>query len=208
VAQVAGRPQLLIPGHETIVSYDPATGREIWRCRWKAVNAASTAAFDDRHVYVSTTERDALVVCIRADGAGDVSDSHVVWQQSQGASYVPSPLVFGGHLYLVGDKGVVTCLDAGAGRQAWKKRLGGDFSASPVAAGGVLYATNETGKTYVLRPGEKPEVLAENLVPEGMLATPVCCGGEVFLRTTQSLICISMRPPIGAKAAETSSKQE
>src|SRR5205823_4766362 len=50
VAQVAGKPQLLLPGQGAIVSYDPASGREIWRCQWKASSAACTAAFDDRHV--------------------------------------------------------------------------------------------------------------------------------------------------------------
>ena len=34
VAHVAGKPQLLISGNQTVCSYDPATGDELWRCRW------------------------------------------------------------------------------------------------------------------------------------------------------------------------------
>ncbi len=190
VAEVAGKPQLLLAGHETVTSYDPVTGHEIWRCRWKAANAANTMAFDEECVYASTTERNPLMLCIRADGQGDVTDTHIVWREQQGAPYVPTPLIFERRVYAVNDKGVLTCWDAATGQLAWKQRLGGNFSASPVVADGLIYALNEAGKAYVVQPGEKFELVAENDCGEETLATPACCGGDVFLRTKHSLLCI------------------
>lgn len=193
VGPVAGRDQLLLAGYESVDSYDPATGEPLWQCRWGGVSAASTIAFDREQVYVSTTEGESTVLAIRADGTGDVTASHVAWQSKRGATYVPTPLVHDGLVYLVTDGGVMTCLDTADGKEVWKKRLGGDFSASPVLADGLIYATNEAGKVFVVRAGREYDLLAENDFQEASFATPVLCGGQLFHRTTQSLLCLSGR---------------
>ncbi len=81
-------------------------------------------------------------------------------------------------------------MEAATGKELWKERLEGSFSASPLLAGGNVYATSETGTTYVFKAADRFELLARNEIEEACLASPVACGGRLYLRTAGSLYCI------------------
>jgi outer membrane protein assembly factor BamB len=98
-----------------------------------------------------------------------------------------SPLVVGDELYTISDAGVAVCYDAQTGKQLWQKRLGGKFWASPVYADGRIYCLNDSGKTYVLAPGKKYEVLAENQLDGASQASLAIVDGAIFLRTDTNL---------------------
>jgi len=190
VATVAGKPQLLVLGMASTSSYDPATGKLIWTCTGPAEVTACTPAFSEQLVFSSGGYPEKELLAIRADGSGDVTQSHVVWRTGKGVTYVPSPVLHSGSLYVVTDDGIATCFDAAKGTQTWQGRLEGNFSGSPVLVGDLIYATNEAGKTFVFKAGPKLEIVARNELGEGSFATPVICGGQLFLRTERSLYCI------------------
>ena len=105
-------------------------------------------------------------------------------------AYVPSPLHHDGHLFVVNDNGIATCLQAETGTQLGTRRLPGKFSASPILVGGLIYARNEAGKTYVVKADSSLEVIAENELGDGGFASPAMCGDQVFIRTLTKLYCI------------------
>ncbi|HEY1380895.1 MAG TPA: PQQ-binding-like beta-propeller repeat protein [Gemmataceae bacterium] len=191
VAEVAGRWQVLLAGHQTIAAYDPATGRELWHCGSSLTRTAGTIAFDADHVYASGSFPAPEITCIRADGEGDVSETHVEWRQTRGAADVPSPLVLDGRVLVVNDNGVAVCFDAAGGKVLWQQRLGGAFSASPVAADGVVYAVNEDGRTIVFRAGAKFEKVADNRLDGAVYASPVPVGDDLLIRTEHALYCLT-----------------
>lgn len=192
VAHVAGRPQLLLHGSHQTASYDPDTGKQLWRCDGPTEVCACTMAFDDELVYSSGGYPERHLLCIRADGSGDVTDSHLVWKVSTRSQvcYVPSPLLHEGRLYVVNDDGIAVCFDAKNGQVLWNQRLGGNFSASPTLFGDRIYVPNEQGKTFVYRTGDDFELLATNELSEGALASPTMVGGRIYLRTSGHLYCI------------------
>jgi outer membrane protein assembly factor BamB len=200
VGTVAGRPQLVLGGAEKVTSYDPATGEELWSSRWPAKRSAGSIALAPDRIFASTTTFDPEIVCVRADGSGDVTDSHVLWRQRRGAADIPSPLYHDGHLYVVNDKGVALCLHADTGKIVWQERLGGAFSASPLLAGDRIYATAEDGTTYVFRAAPRYELLATNALGESVLASPIPAGGRLLLRGAGFLWCI------GPKAIQAASR--
>jgi outer membrane protein assembly factor BamB len=190
VANIAGRHQLLLNGAFAVVSYDPATGEELWRVKHATEVAACTIAFDDDCVYASGGYPEKTMMCVRADGTGDVTDTHVLWKTNHSNTYVPSPLVDGDLLYVVADSGIVFCRNAQSGVVVWKHRLHGSFFASPIAAGGQIHATNDAGVTYVFRASSEYNLLAKNDVGEDCMATPAICRGQIYLRTASHLYCI------------------
>jgi outer membrane protein assembly factor BamB len=95
---------------------------------------------------------------------------------------------------MVGDVGVVTCIEARTGERLWQQRIGGVFSASPVAGDGKVYFLSENGETVVMRAGRVPEVIARNTIDGRTLASPAISGGRLFLRTDDELIAIGGRP--------------
>ena len=177
-------------GPTAVVSYEPSTAAELWRFRWKAQRTANTVAFDDRHVFASAVLPDKELVCIRADGAGDVTDSHAVWTSKRGVPDVPSLVCDDETLFALEDGGVINVFRADSGKLLQKRRLPGTFSASPITAGGHLFACNEEGTTYVLGMESPWEIAAENPLGEPVLATPAISREEIFIRTGGSLICI------------------
>ena len=51
---------------------------------------------------------------------------------------------------------------------------------------------NQAGTTIVFAPNaEELEVLAENSLDERTNSTPAIAGGEIFLRTHESLFCVA-----------------
>lgn len=190
VATVAGKPQLLLGGCEATWSYNPDNGDLLWKCAGPADVAANTMAFGGDRVFASGGYPQKELICVRADGTGDVSTENILWQSREGVAYVPSPLLVRDRLFLVNDNGVATCYGADSGHVFWQQRLRGKFSASPVMAEGRIYATNEDGVTYVFAAKDQWDLLARNTLPEGAHATPAICGNRIFLRTEHELWCL------------------
>jgi outer membrane protein assembly factor BamB len=193
VATVAGRPQLLTNGANAVVSYDPATGDELWRVNHNTEVVANTMTFDAQAVYASGNVPEKHLMAIRADGRGDVSQSHVLWRLNQSNPYVPSPLICGDLLFTVLDGGSVVCREADSGKELWHKRLEGTFFSSPVVAGELIFAVNDDGATFVFRADRQFELVAENELKERCFATPAICGGRLHIRTAENLYCIGTR---------------
>ncbi len=193
VGDVAGRSQLLLSGAGIVASYDPRTGERLWYCAGPSRVTAATMAFGGDLVFASGGYPDKEILCIRANGSGDVTGSHVVWRTRRGVAYVPSPLLHDDRLYVVADNGIVTCFRAADGEVVWKDRLRGEFSASPVLIDGRIFVVDESGTTHVFAAGDAFELLAANRLGDAGFASLVVGGGRIFLRTGTALYCIGKR---------------
>lgn len=182
--------ELLVNSSERIDAYDPATGKALWHTGSPRQTPIPSAVFQDGIIYLSRGYRNSDYMAIRPGGRGDVTASHVVWQASSGASYVPSILYYDGLLYMTNEVGIVTCADARTGERVWRHRLGGVFFASPVAGDGKIYLASETGETFVLRAGKTPEVLSLNDLGERLIASPAISHGRLFLRSDRTLFSV------------------
>jgi hypothetical protein len=190
VGHVAGRDQLLLHGPMRVFSYAPLSGRELWTCDGPSESASSTMSFGGDLVYSSVGFPRKNMLCIRGDGSGDVSKTHVVWSKQKNMAYVPSLLLADGLLYMVEDLGHVACFDARTGNEVWTSKLKGEFSSSPVLAGGHVYVVNEEGVAFVFKAGRQFELVARNDLGDGGFATPVICGDRIYLRTLHWLYCL------------------
>lgn len=190
VLDVAGRKQLLLHGGKFTQSYTPDTGERLWYCKGPADVTGNSIEADDLHVYSSGGNEHPILLCIRADSSGDVTDSHIVWESRRSASCVPSPLVHDGRVYVATDSGTAYCLDPSNGEAIWRQRVRGGVSASPVLVGDRIYLATERGVTYVFKAGDTCSVLAENTLPGEIMATPAIAGDRIYLRTSEALYCI------------------
>ncbi len=184
------RHELLVNSSQRIDAYDPLTGKLLWYTGSERQTPIPTAVFHDGRIYLSRGYRNSDYMAIRPGGNGDITKTHVEWQAASGASYVPSILYYDGLLYMSNEVGVITCADAKTGARVWRHRLDGVFLASPVAGNGRVYLVSETGKTFVLRAGRTPEVLAENDLDERLIASPAISGGRIFLRSDRTLFAV------------------
>lgn len=185
--EVDGKKQIISPGAGGVAAYEPKDGSELWRVRFKGYSVVPRPVYGHGMIFISTGYDMAQFLAIRADGRGDVTDTHLVWILKRGAPYNPSPLLSGEHLFLVSDQGLASCIEAKTGRVLWNERVPGAYSASPLLADGLLYLTNEQGLTSVLKAGATFEVVAKNAMNERTLASLAASEGTIYLRTEKAL---------------------
>jgi outer membrane protein assembly factor BamB len=191
VISTASGDELVLNTSGAIEAYRPATGEALWRVAEESRFAIPMPVHDGGVVYASRGYRSGPYLAVRAGGRGDVAASHVLWKAPTGAPYISSLVHADGLLFMAGDVGVVTCIDAKTGERVWQERIDGIFTASPIAAAGRIYLVSETGETIVLRAARTPEVLARNRIDARLLASPAVAGGLFFLRSDDQLIAIS-----------------
>lgn len=193
IIDVAGKPQLLSVASKVVYSYEPLTGKEIWHVLLPGYTTAPRPVFANGIAYVGTGHGDTQIWEVRTDGLGDVTKSHVGWKFSgRNAPTIPSQVLVDGLLYVIANNGIATCLDVATGKEVWSERLGGNYLASPIYADGRLYFCSQQGKTSVVKPGRKYELLASNKLDSGFLASPSAVGKSLFLRTKTHLYCVEL----------------
>jgi len=186
------RAELITSGTEAVVSYDPATGKELWRHKGVESNAIPSPVSTANLVIVSAGFPAKVAMAITLGGSGDLADS-VVWKYTKGTAYVPSPILYGDYLYLTSDRGVLTCLDAKTGEvkyEGGRVPIPASFTASPVAFDGKILLTSEDGDTFIVKAGPKHEIIATNSVGEPVYASPAIAAGNIFIRGERNLYCI------------------
>jgi outer membrane protein assembly factor BamB len=191
--EVKGQRQIISPASDMVAAYDPKTGEEIWRIRYRGYSVIPRPVYGHGLLFLSTSYDAPTLLAVRADGKGDVTDSHVAWKMRRGAPHTPSPLLNGNELYVVSDSGIASCLDAKTGKVHWSQRLGGAFSASPLLADGKVYFQNEEGTAFVVKADTRYTLLAKNPMGERTLASYAVADGVIFLRTAEHLYRIEKR---------------
>ena len=188
IAEVNGQPQLISPASYGAFSYDARTGEELWKTHGGSYTAVPQPSFGNGLVYLTTGYRPATLWAIRPDGRGDITDTHVVWQYDEGrVPRTPTPLLLDDLIFMVSNNGEATCLNALTGEEVWAERIGGNYLASPIYGDGRIYFSSTQGKTTVIRAGREFQVLAENRLDEGLMATPSVTGKALILRTKTHL---------------------
>jgi outer membrane protein assembly factor BamB len=198
---VAGRPRMFSIGAKAAYEYEPRTGRELWRVQYDAWSGAPLPVYRQGLVFVITGLGKTELLAVRADGSGDVTDTHVAWRSDSMVAKTSSPVLVDDLLYFVADGGIVTCLETTTGQQVWRERLPGNYAASPIHADGRLYFCNQEGKTTVIKPGRTWEILATNTLETGLMASPAVAGKALFLRTKTHLYRVEAADQKGRSAA-------
>jgi outer membrane protein assembly factor BamB len=189
VIRVGDQDQVVVPGAQWLVAYDPASGRELWRFEHgDGFSLAVVPIFADGLVIFSTGFMRPELVAVRADGRGDVTKTHEAWRASRGAPNKPSPVVAGDSVYMVADNGVLTQLRLSDGRQMWRQRIGDEYSASPIIAGDKIYFAAHDGTVSVVQAGAKFQLLFESKLDERILASPAPIDGGILIRTESAVM--------------------
>jgi outer membrane protein assembly factor BamB len=198
------RTELITPGSRAVRSYD-LEGKLLWSFRGMSSIAIPTPCAGDGLLFVSSGyvgDKLRPLYAIRPGASDDVTlksgetnNQFIAWSNPVGGPYNPSPLFYEGHFYVLYDRGMVTCYGAKTGKVLYDhERLpeGLAFTSSPWAAGGRIFCLNEDGVCYVVRAGDKFELLHTNKLADGdmCMATPALVGDRLLIRTAARLYCI------------------
>ncbi len=189
VVQVNGKPQLISNGSQLGAGYDPRTGKELWRVVYGDDNTISSCISGHGLFFINTggVENHLQLWAVRHGSSGDVTKSGVARKVIENTPAESSPVFAGDLLYMVSNKGVLTCLEAGTGKTVWSERLEGTYGASLLYADNRIYLSSKEGKTTVIEPGRKFKVLAVNELDGFLGASPAVADKSLLLRTKTHL---------------------
>ena len=204
VATTSTGPELVTNASNFIRGYDPRTGKELWRLGGSSKITAPTPIFaEGLFVVVSGRGPERPIFVVRPNAHGDLTlpdgksnNEAVVWSRTGRGSYMPTPLVYNGTLYVLGNNGLFDAYNLKTGEEVYRQRLplvGSGFSASPVASDGKIYLSNEDGEMLVIAAGDKFAHLSTNSMGELLMATPALSDGVMYVRSAASLFAIGRK---------------
>lgn len=216
VVEGGGAPQVVVNGYHHVGGYDLETGKPRWWMKGGGDIPVPTPVTGGGLIYFSSAHgQSSPILAVKASASGDLdlpeggrASQHVAWSYERGGSYMQTPLLYGGLLYVCKDAGVLTVYQADTGKQVYQQRLAGGqtgFTASGVAADGKVYYTAETGEVFVVKAGPTFELLGKGELGDPSLATPAISEGRLYFRTQGSLVAVGLPagapPPAAAKPA-------
>jgi outer membrane protein assembly factor BamB len=202
------RTELVTCGTVKNRSYD-LDGKLLWDLGPMSVIAIPTPVETDGLLYICSgfvgDRENRPVYAIRPGASGDITPKdeqgpakYIAWHYTLGGPYNPSPIAYGDHLYILYDRGTVTCYDSRTGKVVYDgQQLAEDaraFTASPWANDGKLFFLSEDGDTFVVQAGPEFKVLGRNTLSEMCMATPAALRGSIIIRTLTKLYRIEQAP--------------
>jgi outer membrane protein assembly factor BamB len=166
------------PVKERYAQFDRDKDAKVTKAEWENM----------RDIFAAAVNR---MVAIRPGGAGDVTRTHVLWEQPKQLPYIPSPLFCNGLLFLVKNGGFLAALDPKTGRSLKYDRVPGpaNYYSSPVGGDGKVYVVSQRGELTVVSAEADWKVLHRARFNEDVFATPALVDGRVYLRTAEHLYC-------------------
>ncbi len=197
VITVEGKELLISNSSFMCFAHDVNTGEVVWTIEYGFDSTVSQPLFYDGLVYVNSgwifednkpfwTRQYA----VDPTGTGDVTKTHIKWMYEDEVPQIPTPVIVDGKMYMVHDRGMVTCLDAKTAEVIWKHELKGNFNSSPIYAGGNIYFINVKGECTIIKPGNTFQKIAENDIEGTVKAVPAFVDDKMILRSDKFLYLI------------------
>lgn len=192
IANVDGQDQIISGAGDRLQGFNPKSGELIWSIYAQGEGVTPSPVLGDGVVFAASGFEKTTLRAVRLGGAkGDVTQSHIAWEQKKGVPTQPSPIYVKPYLYAITDGGVASCYNPTNGEIVWQERIGGNFSASPVLAGGSIYFLSEAGETIIIAAGPQFKILARNPLGEKCQASIALSGPRLFIRSEKNLFCIT-----------------
>ncbi|MCW0220271.1 MAG: PQQ-like beta-propeller repeat protein [Prosthecobacter sp.] len=185
-----------------VMGIDPVAGKIVWQYN---------PGFKQRSLS-SGVLQDGKYFCTFGSGGGgkeyaavDISGTKpkaMDVSYSKGLPYVPTPLIMGDLMYLLGDGGILKAVKFNTGEEVYEERVNGTkgsskFFSSPVAGDGKIFCGSQQGDLIVVKAGPKFEQLSASKLDGPINASPAIGDGRVYVRTEKTLWCIGSKgPPI------------
>ncbi|MEI7829375.1 MAG: PQQ-binding-like beta-propeller repeat protein [Prolixibacteraceae bacterium] len=186
LVNTGSRMELILTTNPNVSSYNPDTGKELWKIACLSGEVGPSAGYADGMVFAANEY--AKLVGIKA---GD--SPQIVWEADEFLPEVSSPLAVNGLLYIATSYGVFACYDAKTGTKLWSEEYGDSFYSSPIYADGKVYLTNTAGKTYIVKTTRDYQLVGTPEIGERSVCSPVFMDGMAYLRGINQLYCIGSK---------------
>lgn len=190
--EVKGKPQLITSADPWVIAYNPENGKEIWKANCMEGDVAPSPVYANDLLYVACDR--TCIAAIRPDGSGDVTASHIAWQQEDaGLPDMCSLVCDGPRLYTL-VFGVLYAFDTLTGKALWEFDMNEQFEASPSFFNGRLHLLTTKGVWISgTADAEGFKETSRSELGEPSSASPALMPGRIYLRSKKNLYCIGSK---------------
>jgi len=191
IASVAGKEQLITVADPLVVSYNPVDGKEWWRFEGTTGDCGPSPIVH-RDLVIAGGEYSYYMFAIRADGTGDVTATHKVWEAEEALPDTCSPLAFDRYVLWMSSGAVLACYDVEKGEMLWEHEFPENtFYSSPALAGGKIYLFSKEGACFVGTVTDQGfKIEQTNKLGEGCVTSPAFQPRRMFIRGEKHLFCL------------------
>jgi outer membrane protein assembly factor BamB len=185
-----GREELVSGAGDVIQGFDPKNGEKLWWVQSQGEGVVPSIVIGDGLIFTASGFEKPTIRAVRAGGKGEVTQTHIAWEQTRNVPSVPSFVYVKPYLFIVTDGGVAACLKAGTGEIVWQERIGGTHAASPIYADGKIYFLSMEGESVIIEAKPEFRLVARNSIGEYCQASYAVSQGQLFIRSDKNLYCI------------------
>ncbi len=179
VVNTGNRMEAILSANPLVVSYDPKTGKELWRLECLGGEVAPSPAFGDGLVYVASDYVKLAAI--------DVNTAKITWDHDGDIPGVSSPLVVNGLIFYGLSDGGMLCRDAKTGEELWFEDTDYGFYASPVLVGDRIYLMDREGTMHIFTASREFKSLGKPVLGEEAVCTPAFIDGHIYYRGIENL---------------------
>ena len=166
-----------------VISYNPATGKELWRFNCISGEVGPSLAYADGVVFSVNDYAKLAAVQVGAS-------PKLLWESDEYLSDIPSPVATAKYLFLPTSYGMMVCYDAKTGTKYWEKDFATPTYASPMSADGNIFQMDKKGVMHIFKADKTYTSVTESPLGEGSSCTPAFAGGKIIIRGDKNLYCI------------------
>lgn len=178
-----GRAEIILNNEPFVASYDPATGRELWKMDCLSGEIGASPAYSDGIVFAANAY--AKLAAIKPG-----SNPTVLWENNDYLPDVSSPVASGDMLFIPSSSGEIAAYHTKDGTLLWSHEFDNVFYASPMVADGKIYLMDRNGIMHIMKADKKFELISEPEINEKSDCTPAFADGRIYLRGQKHLYCI------------------
>ena len=183
IANTGTRDEVILNSNPFVISYNPATGKELWRVNCMDAEVGPSVAYADGFVYA--VNEYARMAAIKLEGT-----PHIAWEYEDDLSEAPSPVVINGLLFMASSYGTITCFQAQSGEVLWMHEYDDGFYSSPIVAGENIYIMDHKGVVHVFKAAPEFTSVSDNPLGEKGDTIPAFMEGRIYIRGEKNLFCI------------------
>ena len=175
--------EVILNAEPFVASYNPLTGKELWKIDAVFGEVGPSVAFADGFVY-------AVNEYARLVGIKLGEKPEIAWEASDYLPEVASPVATAEFVFIATSYGTAACHNAKTGELIWEHEFGNGFYASPMLVGGKIYLMDKGGAMHIFSAAKEFKLIGEPKLGEASVCTPAFADGIILIRGDKNLYCI------------------
>lgn len=183
IVNTGSRVEILLIAEPYVASYDPATGKELWKIDCTSGEVGPSVAYANGIVFALNEYAKLAAIQI-----GD--QPKILWENNDYLSDVPSPVATDKYLFVVTSYGEVACYNPKTGDKYWNHDFGTGTYSSPMLVGEKIYLMDKKGTMHIFKADKTFSSVGDPKLGENTVSTPAFADGKIFVRAGNNLYCI------------------